>query len=55
MSFKNWKRGLYRVENQAIENSRHIYGTYKLPRKPINPWWARRQHPGWAAYHKKKE
>jgi len=53
MSFKNWKRGLYRVDCQAIENGRHIYGTYKLPKKPYNPWWARRRHPGWAAYHKK--
>lgn len=34
MSFKNWTRGLCRVDRQAIENSRHIYGTSKLPGKP---------------------
>jgi hypothetical protein len=53
MSFKNYKKGLKRVEDQAIENSRSIYeggkalatkGTYK-------PWWNRQKHPGWAAYH----
>ena len=44
MSSRNWKRGLSRVDGQAIENSRHIYANYKLPQKPYNPWWARRRH-----------
>ena len=38
------------------DTSRHIYANYKLPKKPLNPWW-NQKHPGWAAYHanKKKE
>lgn len=51
MSFKDYKRGMRRPENQALENSRHIYANYKLPKKPYNPWWKRQKHPGWAAYH----
>jgi hypothetical protein len=53
MSFKNYKKGLHRPENQALENSRHIFANYKIPlsKHPCNPWWARRRHPGWAAYH----
>ena len=31
MSFKNYKKGLARPENQALENSRHIFANYKIP------------------------
>jgi len=57
MSFKNYKKGLLRPENQALENSRHIYANYKIPvsKHPCNPWWARQRHTGWAAYHANKD
>jgi hypothetical protein len=43
------------VDCQATENSRHIYARYKLPKMPFNPWWNRRKHPGWAAFHENKD
>ena len=57
MSFKNYKKGLKRVEDQAIERSRSIYaGGKELATKGIyNPWWNRQKHPGWAAYHANKK
>jgi hypothetical protein len=41
MSFKNYKKGLKRTEDQALENSRHLFANYKLPGKTYNPWWNR--------------
>jgi len=32
MSFKNYKKGLLRPENQALENSRHNYVWRLLPK-----------------------
>lgn len=56
MSFKNYKKGLRKIEDQALENSRHLYDTYKIPKKkPYNCWWNRQKHPGWAAYHANKD
>jgi hypothetical protein len=55
MSFKDYKKGLLRPENQALENSRHIFANYRLPKGCHNPWWHRRRHPGWAAYHANKD
>ena len=62
MSFKDYKKGLVRVDCQAIENSRHIYARYKLPKvsfswKNRGSWHALppRRHPGWAAYHENKD
>ena len=58
MAFKTYKRGLKLIEDQAIENSRHIYGKVRYPFS-----WKRRgnwhqlpprRHPGWAAYHASK-
>jgi hypothetical protein len=56
MSFKNYKKGIKRVEDQAIERSRHIFARGKsLTTSGIyNPWWNRQKHPGWAAYHANK-
>jgi hypothetical protein len=53
MSFKNYKRGLKPVQDQAIENSRSIYSAGKslATRGIYNPWWNRQKHPGWTAYH----
>jgi hypothetical protein len=57
MSFKNYKKGLKPIQDQAIENSRSIYSAGKsLAAKGVyNPWWNRQKHPGWAAYHADKD
>ncbi len=57
MSSKNYRKGTKRVLDQALENSRHIYANNKIPlsKHPCNPWWARKRHPGWAAYHANKD
>jgi hypothetical protein len=56
MSFKNYKKDLKPVQDQAIENSRSIFSAGKsFATKGIyNPWWNRQKHPGWAAYHANK-
>jgi hypothetical protein len=54
MSIKNYKKGLRPIEDQAIENGRGLFEKVRLPKGKtswLNPWWARRRHPGWAAYH----
>lgn len=57
MSFKDYKRGLKPVQDQAIENSRSIMGKGKTlaANNFYNPWWNRQKHPGWAAYHATKK
>ncbi|HJT43731.1 MAG TPA: hypothetical protein VJ750_09545 [Rhizomicrobium sp.] len=57
MSFENHKKGIKRVEDQAIERGRHIFATGKnLAAKGFhNPWWNRQKHPGWAAHHANKD
>ncbi len=59
MSIKNYKRGLKGPENEAIENSRHIFGKTRYPFSWKNKgFWktlAPRKHPGWAAYHANQE
>ena len=57
MSFKSYKKGLGRIEDQAIENSRTIFGKFPAckTKGQYNPWWNRRRHPGWAAYHENKD
>jgi len=57
MSFKDYKKGLTPIEDQAIENSRSIMGKGKAHTTKgfYNPWWNRRKHPGWAAYHANKD
>jgi hypothetical protein len=41
MSFKSYKRGLGRIEDQAIENSRTIFGKFPAckTKGQYNPWW----------------
>ena len=57
MSFKNYKKGIKPVEDQAIERSRHIFANGKAlaTKGTYNPWWNRQKHPGWAAYHANKD
>jgi hypothetical protein len=60
MSFKHYKKGLKRVEDQGIEFGRKLFWGVKYPK-----WdWSRRgswhsqplkRHPGWAAYHANKD
>lgn len=57
MSFKDYKKGLKRPQDEQIENSRTMFGP-NPPRRPkafYNPWWNRQKHPGWAAYHANKD
>jgi hypothetical protein len=57
MSFKNWKRGLYRVEDQALEYTTwHTRPKFGFPWDKRSSWKSRplRRHPGWAAYHANK-
>jgi len=55
MSFKNYGKRNVRASKQGRD-----FTTYKgdIPTrtafKILNPWWARRKHPGWAAYHANK-
>jgi hypothetical protein len=37
MSFKDHKRGLKQVQDQALENSRHLFANHKLHGKTYNP------------------
>jgi hypothetical protein len=57
MSFKNYKKGLKRVQDQAIENSSTLFRATPFPKAKgiYNPWWNRQRHPGWAAYHANKD
>jgi hypothetical protein len=60
MAFKNYKKGLKRIEDQGLEFGRGLFAKVRLPK-----WdWSRRgswhaqppkRHPGWAAYHANKE
>jgi hypothetical protein len=56
MSMKNYKKGLRPTQDQAVENSRHIFANTFPGRTKglVNPWWNRRRHTGWAAYHRNK-
>ncbi len=59
MSFKNYKKGLKQAEDQALENSRRLFGGTKYPFsfKNRGSWRGLppRKHPGWAAYHANKD
>ena len=59
MSFKNYKKGLKRIEDQAVENARKMYWTVKYPFswKNRGSWrdMPQRNHPGWAAHHENKK
>jgi hypothetical protein len=59
MSFKNYKKGLGRVEDQSVENSRHVFGKFRYPFswKNKGSWHNAppRRHPGWAAYQASKD
>lgn len=59
MAMKNRKKGLKRIEDQAIEFSRKLYWGVKVrafPWKMRGSWkdLPPRRHPGWAAYHANK-
>ena len=58
MAMKNRKKGLKRIEDQALEYARQVYGGLRsFPWKMRGSWKSKppRKHPGWAAYHKNKE
>jgi len=59
MSFKNYKKGMKPVEDQALENSRSLFAQFKYPFswKNRGSWHDQplRKHPGWAAYHAQKD
>ena len=55
MSFKEYKKGLPRKSGPEFSR----YKAEGVPKpgkfKLLNPWWARRRHPGWEAYHAAKK
>lgn len=59
MSLKTYKKGLKQIEDQAIQNSRTIFGKFRYPFSWRNKGsWQKhppRRHPGWAAYHANKD
>ena len=58
MAIKNWKRGFYRVEDQALEFTNwRTHGRFKFPWHKRGSWKSLppRRHPGWAAYHDNKD
>jgi hypothetical protein len=59
MSIKNYKKGLARIEDQALEFSRTLFGKTRYPFswKNRGSWHNEppRRHPGWAAYHATKD
>jgi hypothetical protein len=58
MSFKNWKQGLFRVEDQALEYAEwHTRPKFGFPWDKRGSWKSQplRRHPGWAAYHANKD
>jgi hypothetical protein len=59
MSFNNYKRGIKRIEDQAIENARKLYWTMRYPFSWRNRGsWHQlppRRHPGWHAYHQNQD
>lgn len=59
MAIKDYKKGIKRIEDQAIENGRGLFVRIKYPFswKNRGSWHNQppRRHPGWAAYNEKKE
>ena len=56
MSFKNYGKGFVRAAKQGRDVTRYK-GSVPSRTKftEFNPWWNRKRHPGWAAYHANKE
>ena len=54
MAIKNWKRGFYRVADQALEYTTwRTLGRFGFPWHKRGSWKSQplQRHPGWAAYH----
>jgi len=56
MSFKSYGKQYLKAakmgrEFSAYKGEKPTRGKFQL----INPWWNRKRHPGWAAYHTNKD
>jgi len=56
MSFKNYGKQFVKAAKRGRDFTTYkgavpIKGKFNL----LNPWWKRRRHPGWAAYHANKD
>jgi hypothetical protein len=56
MSFKSYRKAAIKIGKQGADFIRY-QGNAPSRTKFIefNPWWNRKQHPGWAAYHANKD
>jgi len=58
MAIKDWKRGSYRVEDQALEYATwRTHGRFQFPWAKRGSWKSLppRRHPGSAAHHANKD